>query len=165
MEEEEEVVGWIEEVTTEKGNEEKRYSREGTSNPISHGKEPTKKNICLHNKIKQKYGISFVNYVSSMILLESRGIAIASIKGHDDDQNGLFAGEDDPCSCQCRTESQDSQANLSSKEKVLGFQRWVLLELGCGSLHWKILRRKVIEENRVKKNRGELRRNQNKVTY
>ena len=62
----------------------------------------------------------------------------------------MLAREDDPCRGQCRRDGENSQANLGSKEEVLGFLKLVWLELGFSVGHWEIFVREGLEENREK---------------
>lgn len=82
------------------------------------------------------------------ILLESRGVAISSIKGDANNLCRLPASEHHPCCSQCSRNYQNSQANLGSKNNLLCFQRWVLRKLGFSASHCEIFQKKRVKSCR-----------------
>ena len=105
-----------------------------------------------------------VLYLFCFILLESRGVAISSIKGHANDLCRLLASEHHPCCSQCSRNYQDSQANLGSKDNLLGFQRWVLRKLGFSAIHCEVFQKKKTKgsrrQSKYKAGTGEINRGQ-----
>lgn len=73
--------------------------------------------------------------LSLIFLREGRGIVISSIKFYANNLSGLLVCDRHPSCSQCSSHCESSHENLGCKKNILGFLRWVLLNLGFNAGH------------------------------
>lgn len=73
--------------------------------------------------------------LSLIFLREGRGIVISSIKFYANNLSGLLVCDGHPSCSQCNCHCESSHENLGCKKNILGFLRWVLLNLGFNAGH------------------------------